>query len=186
MLELGVYNPKVHFPADPRPELENLAWFAIHVRSKCETLTQEELRYRGFEVFLPTHRVKRRWSDRVKMLDLPLFPGYLFSRFDLSGRFRVLNSPGVAQIVGFGATPVPISESEIRSVQALVASKAALVPWPYLHAGQRVRVDYGPLAGVEGIVTRAEDGKPRVVVSVTLLQRSIAAEIDRDCIGHIQ
>lgn len=188
MLNLSVPERRIYVDThlSPGPELADLAWFGIHVKSRCEALAHHELSLRGLEAFLPLQRVKRRWSDRVKTIDVPLFPGYLFCRFDLSGRVRVLNAPGVAHIVGAGFNPIPISETEIRSIQTMVASKAILVPWPYLQLGQRVRIDYGPLAGVEGVVIRAEDGRSRVVVSVTLLQRSIATEIDRDWIGRVQ
>jgi transcription antitermination factor NusG len=94
----------------------------------------------------------------------------------------VLNVPGVARIVGAGLTPIAIPDDEIRSVERLVESRMMLHPWPYLKSGQRVRIDRGPLEGLEGMVIRAADGSPRVVVSVALLQRSIAAEIDRDWI----
>jgi transcription antitermination factor NusG len=163
-------------------ELERQAWFAIHVRSKCESRAYSELSARGFEAFLPLRQVKRRWSDRDKTMDDPVFPGYLFCRFGLSNRFRVLNVPGVARIVGAGLTPIAIPDDEIRSVERLVESRMMLHPWPYLKSGQRVRIDRGPLEGLEGMVIRAADGSPRVVVSVALLQRSVAAEIDRDWI----
>jgi transcription antitermination factor NusG len=167
-------------------EVENADWFGIRVKSRCESRAHDELLLRGFETFLPLCSVRRRWSDRVKTLDVPMFRGYLFCRFAMEDRVRVLNATGVAQIVGCGSTPVPISEAEIRSVQTLVASKVACTPWPYLQAGQRVSIDDGPLAGVEGVIVRAEDGKPRVVVSVSLLLRSVAAEIERDWIGRVQ
>ena len=166
--------------------MENTDWFGIRVRSRCEVRAYEDLCLRGFEAFLPLCSVRRRWSDRVKTLQVPMFGGYLFCRFALPDRLRVLNAAGVAQIVGVGNTPVPISEAEIRSVQTLVASKVACTPWPYLQAGQRVSIDCGPLAGVEGVIIRAENGKPRVVVSVTMLLRSVAAEIEREWIGRVQ
>ncbi|MGA2153554.1 MAG: transcription termination/antitermination NusG family protein [Bryobacteraceae bacterium] len=166
--------------------LENTDWFGIRVRSRCEVRAYDDLCLRGFEAFLPLRSVRRRWSDRVKTLQVPMFGGYLFCRFALPDRLKVLNAAGVAQIVGIGNTPVPISEAEIRSVQTLVTSKVACTPWPYLQAGQRVSIDCGPLAGVEGVIIRAEDGKSRVVVSVTMLLRSIAAEIERDWIGRVQ
>jgi len=167
-------------------ELNDTAWFGIHVKSRCEFRAYADLCHRGFEPFLPLMSVRRRWSDRVKRLDLPLFPGYLFCRFSPSDRFKILNAAGVAQIVGTSKGPVPISETEIQSVQTLVGSKVALLPWPYLKAGQLVRVDNGPLTGVEGIVIQAEDGKSRVVVSVTMFQRSVAAEIERDWICFVR
>jgi len=167
-------------------ELNSTNWFGIRVKSRCEFRAHDDLRLRGFEPFLPLCSVRRRWSDRVKTLQVPMFRGYLFCRFALRDRVRVLNAAGVVQIVGCGSTPIPISETEIRSVQTLVNSKIACTPWPYLQVGQRVSIDNGPLAGVEGLIIRAESGKPRVVVSVSLLLRSVAAEIERDWIGRVQ
>jgi transcription antitermination factor NusG len=162
-----------------------MQWYAIHVSSQHEMQTHNDLCARGFEAFLPQHKVRRRWSDRVKVLDMPLFPGYLFSRFDVNDRIRVLSLPGVAQIVGSGRMPIAVEDAEIESLRTLVSSQISLAPWPYLHAGQRVAIDHGPLAGVEGIVLRAGDGKQRVVVSVTLLQRAVAAEIEREWIARV-
>jgi transcriptional antiterminator NusG len=112
-----------------------------------------------------------------------LFPGYLFCRFDASELFRILESPGVIQVIGIGRTPVPVSDTEIGAIQTMVASQLVLTPWPYLQAGQGVHIETGPLAGIQGIVVRSEVGKPRVVVSVTLLQRSVAVEVDREWIS---
>jgi transcription antitermination factor NusG len=131
------------------------------------------------EAFLPTRKVTRRWSDRVKVRDDAVFPGYLFCRLSEPDRLTVLQSPGVLQIVGNGPTPIPVAVSEIESIRVLVAAKANLTPWPYLTEGQAVRIEVGPLAGVEGLVVRSEHGNPRVVVSVTLLQRSVATEVER-------
>lgn len=167
-------------------KLNDASWFGIHVKSRCEFRAYDDLCLRGFEAFLPLWSVRRRWSDRIKKLELPLFPGYLFCRFALPDRFKVLNAAGVAQIVGIGKDPVPIGETEIRSIQTLVASKMALTPWPYLKAGQQIRIDNGPLAGVEGVVINAEDGKSRVIVSVTMFLRSVAVEIDRNWICSVR
>lgn len=87
------------------------------------------------------------------------------------------------QILGIGKTPIPVSDTEIEAIQTMVTSHLMLTPWPFLRSGQRVRIEHGPLAGIDGIVTKADDGNPRVVVSVTLLQRSIATEIERDWIS---
>ena len=158
-------------------------WYAIRTTARWEVLASDELSRRGIETYLPLCRVKHRWSDRVKIVEQPLFSGYLFGRFPLADRIRVLEAPGVRQIVGIGGAPAPIAAAEIDNLRTLVAANPLLVPWPYLHAGQKVRIHRGPLAGVEGFVVRAEKSALRVVVSVDLLQRSVAAEIDRDCIG---
>ena len=160
-------------------------WFAIRTSPRWELRASTELFQRGFEIYVPLCHVKHKWSDRTKVVDVPLFPGYLFSRFLMKDRVRVLQASGVKQILGIGETPAPISESEIDNLRTLVDARPVLVPWPYLQAGQRVRVDRGPLAGVQGFVVRAEEGSLRIVVSVDLLQRSVSAEIDRDCIGSV-
>jgi transcription antitermination factor NusG len=161
-------------------------WFAIRTSPRWELRASSELSRRGLQTYLPICRVKHTWSDRTKIIEQPLFPGYLFGRFLLADRVRVLQSPGVKQIVGIGASPSPISDTEIASLQTLVSADIPLEPWPYLPAGQRIRIDRGPLAGVEGFVVRADQGALRIVVSVDLLQRSVAAEIDRDCLGSIE
>ncbi len=153
-------------------------WFGICVHSRCEFRVRDELEWRGFENFLPVYRVRRRWSDRVKTLEYPVFPGYLFCRFHSGERGRVLRSPGVARILGCGHIPSPVSQEEIDSVRALTTSGVQLARWPYLRAGQRVRIERGPLKGVQGVILRADERTTRLVVSVDLLQRSVAAEVD--------
>jgi transcription antitermination factor NusG len=182
----GGYEHAVRREGEDGAASNALYWFGIRVRSRSEVRSYDELMLRGFQAFLPLRTVKRRWSDRTKIQPAPVFPGYVFCRFDLTERIRILSVPGVAQILGAGSNPIPIGEREIESVRAMVNSKIALVPWPYLQAGQYVRIDGGPLAGVEGRVVRADDGHPRVVVSVSLLQRAVAAEIDREWIGYVR
>ncbi len=162
-----------------------LHWFAVRTTARWEARASSDLSLRDFEVYLPLRGVRRNWSDRIKIIHEPLFPGYLFCRFHLDDRFRVLQCAGVKQIVSIGSIPTPISDGEIENIRNLVAANPVIVPWPYLPAGQRIRIDRGPLAGVEGFVVRAEEGALRIVVSVDLLQRSVAAEIDRTSIGSI-
>jgi transcription antitermination factor NusG len=159
---------------------DNLSWYAIRIRSGLSSVASATLRGKGYEEFLPLYRSRRRWSDRIKELELPLFPGYLFCRFDVSDRLMpILTTPGVIGIVGAGKTPIPVGEEEIEAIRAILRSGLAARPWPFLGIGAKVYVERGPLAGVEGIITNA-DKAYRLVVSVNLLQRSIAVEIDRD------
>ena len=154
-----------------------LPWFALHVRSRREALVADHLEGQGFECFLPLYKSTRRWSDRVKEVEQPLFPGYLFCRLNLSNRGPVLMTPGVQQIVGFGRTPAPVEEREVESIRQVLSSGLPSLPWPYLHVGERVRVNHGSLVNLEGILVNFK-GSNRVVLSVTLLQRSVALEID--------
>ena len=135
------------------------------------------LRGRGLEEFLPCYRLRSRWSDRDKEIERPLFPGYLFCRFDPYDRLPVLSTPGVVHIVGLGKMPIPVEEREVEAVRVLVRSGLSARPHPFLQVGNRVVIERGPLAGVEGTLTKVKNAH-RIVVSVTLLQRSVSAEID--------
>lgn len=153
-------------------------WYALRVRSRHEDTVTRHLQARGFESFLPLYRGQHRWCDRFKEIDLPLFPGYVFCRFDLGNRLPVLTVPGVVHALGVGKIPVPINDHEIDSIQAAVNSRLSRQPWPYLEIGHRVRIEYGPLCGVEGILLSFK-GHQRLVLSVTLLRRSVAVEVDQ-------
>ena len=152
-------------------------WYAIRVRSQHEDVIARHLRVRGMESFLPLYRERRRWSDRFKEIDLPLFPGYVFCRFDPQNRLPVLTVPGVVLVVGVGRNPVPIDETEIEAIQTAVKSGYPTQPSPFLQIGHKVRIEHGPLCGTEGILTGFR-GHLRLVLSITLLQRSVAVEID--------
>jgi transcription antitermination factor NusG len=152
-------------------------WFALQVRTRHEAGVADQLSGQGYDRFLPLYKLRKRWSDRIKEVDAPLFPGYLFCRFNPHDRLPILKTPGVIQIVGFQSGPAAVDESEIRSIQSLVAAGVPHQPWPFLAAGDRVRIESGPLLGLEGILTEVRSSY-RLVLSVTLLQRSVAVEID--------
>jgi transcription antitermination factor NusG len=154
-------------------------WYALRVKSNCEKLVATAVRNKGFEEFLPLHRSCHRWSDRLKSVELPLFPGYTFCRIDPNFRLPILTIPGALNFVGIGKVPVPIEDSEITAIQNAVRSGLPAEPWAYLNVGQLVRLDDGPLAGLEGILIETRK-QYRIVVSVTLLQRSVAVEIERN------
>ena len=166
------------------PDMSQISWFALNTKARYEDLVAKQVRGKGYEVFLPVYNTRRRWSDRVKELEVPLFPGYLFCRFDPLNRLPILTTPGVIQIVGFGKTPIPVDESEILALQAAVRTSTAREPWPFLQVGDKVRVECGPLSGVEGILLNIKGGR-RLVLSVTLLQRSVALEIDASWVVSI-
>jgi len=160
---------------------EGMLWYALNVRTRFEKVVARNLRGKGYEEFLPTYTRSSRWSDRVKQIELPLFPGYVFCRFNPHDRLPILTIPGVNAVVGFGKTFMPVQESELHSVRAVVQSGVFCEPWPYVEVGQRVVVERGPLAGTEGLVTMVKNTY-RLVISVNMLQRSVAVEIDRDCL----
>ena len=166
-------------PATTSSNPDELRWYALRTRSRFESVTAAALRDKGFVEFLPIWRSRRQWSDRVKELDLPLFPGYVFCRFSARDPYPVLNSPGVVHIVSAGTRPVPIDDREIESVRTICTADVYALPWTELVTGQRLVIVKGPLKGVEGTLVRLKDHY-RVVVSISLLQRSISAELQRD------
>lgn len=160
-----------------KPETNMRSWFALQTRSRYEQFAAAHLRSKGYELFLPVYTSRRRWSDRIKELELPLFPGYVFCKFDLLNRLPILVTPGVVQVIGSGKNPIPIDDAEIAALQAVVQSELPRQPWPFLQVGQKVKIAYGPLSGFEGILVNLK-GNHRLVLSVGLLRRSVAVEID--------
>jgi transcription antitermination factor NusG len=152
-------------------------WFALKVRSRAEKSAEGALQTRGFEAFCPTSPERRKYSDRIKQLHSPLFPGYVFCRLHWNHRLPVLSTSTVEYIVGFGQEPTPVSLAEIKALQLLSRSGAQCQSHAFLQVGQRVRLQSGPLANLEGILVGTR-GNHRLVVSVELLQRSVSTEID--------
>jgi transcription antitermination factor NusG len=161
-------------PDEPR-------WYAVRTKSRFEAVTAAALRDKGFIEFLPVWRSCRQWSDRVKQLDLPLFPGYVFCRFSARDTYPVLNSPGVVHIVSAGTRLIPVEDGEIEGVRTICAAGVSAFPWNEGVAGQRLMIVRGPLKGVEGTLIRVKD-QYRLLVSISILQRSVSAELQRDWI----
>jgi transcription antitermination factor NusG len=159
-------------------------WFAIQVRTRHEMGVADHLQAIGYESFLPLYKARRLWSDRIKHVDSPLFPGYIFCRFNSQNWLPILKSPGVIQVVGYNRVPVPIEDFEIEAIRTLGASGLPNQPWPFPKVGDRVRIESGPLRGVEGILVESKNLQ-HFVVSVTLLQRSVAVQIDSSCLTSL-
>jgi transcription antitermination factor NusG len=158
------------------------SWFALTVGPSHERRAERSLLNQGFDAYLPVYRVRRQWSDRVKNLDTPLFPGYVFCRFAYDDRIRVLNAPGVRSVVTTGRDPAPVDEEELSAVRSLLASGRPLLPWPYLRIGQKVIIRDGQFASLRGVIVRAKDSW-RVVVSVEALNCSVSIEVDADLVA---
>jgi transcription antitermination factor NusG len=153
------------------------SWYATYTNPRHEKLVAQQMEARHIESFLPLYRSVRRWKDRRKQLELPLFPGYVFVRISLRERLRVLNLPGVIHIVTFNGKPAVLPESDIESLREGLSKNAVVQPHPYLKVGRRVRVMAGPMYGIEGILVRRKE-KFRVVINIDLLMRSVAVEVD--------
>ena len=154
------------------------AWYALTTRIGRERHVSTLLGLREFEVFLPCHRTRHRWSDRFKESETPFFPGYLFCHFDVSNKLPILIVPGVISIVGIGRKPIPIAQDEIESLRSVVRSGLPAQSCSFVEVGQRVHLHDGPLRGSSGTIVESAPEKNRLVVSVTLLKRSIAVNID--------
>ena len=159
-------------------------WYAVRVRSEHEDVVARQLRVRGLETFLPLYSRQHRDSDQFREVELPLFPGYVLCQFDPVNRLAVLTVPGVVHLVGAGNRPLPIDETEIAAMQAATRSGLPTQPWPFLETGQKVRIEYGPLCGIEGILLGFRSHQ-RLVLSITLLQRSVAVEITGERVGPL-
>lgn len=160
-------------------------WYCIRTRSNFERITAAALDTRGYQPFLPIYRRVRQWSDRIVESHAPLFPGYLFCRFDIRQRTPILTAPGVVSIIGVAGEPVAIPEDEIEAIRLLIHSGLPLATATYFREGQRVRINRGALEGVEGTLMKIK-GAARFVVSIGLLQRSVTVEIDPSFVGGEQ
>jgi transcription antitermination factor NusG len=152
-------------------------WYAAYTCANHEKSVAAQLDARAVDYFLPTYASVRRWKDRRVTLQLPLFPGYVFVHMELRNRLGVLQVPGVAKLVGFGGAPVALPSTEIESLRAGLAAGTRAEPHPYLNVGRRVRIKRGSFSGLEGVLLRWK-GNWRVVVSLELVQRSVAVDVD--------
>ncbi|MBN9659367.1 MAG: UpxY family transcription antiterminator [Acidobacteria bacterium] len=161
------------------------AWYALTVRPQHEKTVELALVAKGLTTYLPVFETVRKWSDRFKKLVVPLFPGYIFCRFDTSSRVQVLRTPGVISIVSAGQNPTPVPDAQVEAVQKMLASGSPVEPCRYLQEGERVRIEEGPMAGIEGILLEVRDAC-RLVVSIELFQRSVSVQIHRESVVPVR
>ncbi len=160
-------------------------WYAVYTKHQHEKSATNFLTRKGFEVLLPLYRAPHRWKDRVQVVALPVFPCYLFLRTKLERKLEILQTPGVFWLVGNGGHASLMPNCEIESIRKITESSEWFEPHPYLKSGDRVRVLSGPLAGVEGILTRIKN-RYRVVLSVELLQKAVAVEVDISAVERLE
>jgi transcription antitermination factor NusG len=160
----------------PAPSLEQ-HWYAAYTCANHEKRVAAEVEARDVEHFLPVYASVRRWKDRRVSLELPLFPGYVFVRLALRDRVRVLQIPSVVRLVGFNGQPAALPDEEMEILRSGLSQRLRAEPHPFLTVGRRVRITGGPFAGLEGILQRKKNSL-RVVVSLSLIQRSVAVDVD--------
>jgi len=157
--------------------LLEVRWYAAYTCAKHEKRVAAELEAREVEHFLPLYSSARRWKDRRVTLDLPLFPGYVFVRLALCNRLRVMQIPSVVRLVGFNGLPAALPDEELEILRWGLCQRLRAEPHPFLTVGRRVRITGGPFAGLEGVLKRKKNSL-RVVVSLGLIQRSVAVDVD--------
>lgn len=158
-----------------------LPWYAVQTRARHEKTVSKYLRLQGVEEFLPLYKSRREWSDRVQVVELPLFGGYIFCRLDTRALGSVLTAPGVIHVLGYGSSPVPVPEGEIAAIRRLLDIDAQVLPCPYLKEGMQVRIRSGAMQGLEGRLERIKN-RCRLILSVHLLQRSVSLEVDPESV----
>src|SRR5262244_1162148 len=153
-------------------------WYAVYTCPRHEKFVARQVTGQGIECLLPLYRSVRRWKDRRKVLELPLFPGYVFLQIALRDRVEVLRLPGVVNLVSFNGAPAPLQDSEVEVLRRGFGGET-VKPHPFVKVGKRVRVRNGPMAGLEGVLVRRKDSC-RVVLSVELIQRAVAVEVNEE------
>jgi transcription antitermination factor NusG len=154
--------------------------YALRVKPRHEKSVAHALELQGYEQFLPLYERRYRWvhanSRTVRVRRLPLFPTYVFCRFDAERCLPIVKTPGVLNIVSFARNPVPLAETEIAAVQRIAESRCPVAPHPLLQIGSYVRIRQGPLSGLSGFLERVKD-RCHLVVGVSLLQRAVSVEV---------
>lgn len=152
-------------------------WYALYTYPRHEKAVREQLRSRCVEVFLPTFTRVSQWRDRKVKINDPVFPGYVFTRIQLSERSRVLCVPGVVRMLSYNGAPAPIDDSELEAVKLCLERGVAIEVQPFLEVGERVRVRSGVLMGVEGLISHSAKNRT-LIVPISLINQSVAVEVD--------
>jgi transcriptional antiterminator NusG len=173
-----IENNQLGLKADSR------SWYAIHTCSRHEAKVQSALEQKNLETFLPRVTVPSRRRDRKLLIEVPLFPGYLFVRTELDIRtyYQIVTAGGVVRLLGQKGAPLPVPQEKIDSIKIIVASEHLYYPWKFLESGRQVRVVEGPLAGAIGVILTRKEKKSRLVVAVELFQRSVAVELEDEAV----
>jgi transcription antitermination factor NusG len=174
--ELQETTGAAQFPEGCDVTCPGIPWYAAYTCPRHEKYVAQQLVQRHIGSFLPLYSSVRRWKDRRKRLDLPLFPGYVFVQMTERNRLDILRLPGVVQLVSFQGKPAEIAPVEIEALRRGTTGSVVVHPHPYLKEGRRVRIVNGPMTGTEGIFVRRKH-QTRLVISISLIQRSVAMEV---------
>lgn len=159
-------------------------WFAVRVKRSLEISVASCLQSAGYETLLPLRRIPRKWSDRIKILEAPIFPGYIFCEFDPYQPLPVEMIPGVMGIVSFANKLAEVDRKEIEAIRSVLVTGIGVDSWPRLEPGCQVEIEDGPLRGLVGVVIK-ENSEYRLLLSISLLNRCLAVEIDREWVRSL-
>jgi transcription antitermination factor NusG len=170
---------QIVLPSAPGESLDGCNWFAVHTRARHERVVATQLREKGVTTFYPTVKETHHWSDRKKVVELPLFGCYVFVKIPPTPekRLEVLRVNSVLSFVGVRGQGLPIPDDQILSVQTVLQEKLNFSAYPFLKIGQRVRIRSGALTGMEGILV-SRNGDRTLVISVEAIQRSLAVRVE--------
>lgn len=157
-------------------------WYVLYTKSRHEKFVESELIRKGVEAFTPRVVFKRRWSDRIKLIEEPLFKSYCFAKFFLYDKIKVVSQTGIVNIVHFNNQYIPVRDSVINSLKILIKNRVKLDPSPYLKVGDKVVIKKGPLKGIEGFIIEKRNKNTAIVVSVDAIAASVKCVIDTDCV----
>jgi transcription antitermination factor NusG len=158
-------------------------WYALEVKSLREISVSRLLRAKGYEEFTPCYTLQRRQLDRTRLVEVPYLPGYVLCRYDGANNAKIVTTPGVIRIVKFCNAPAVIPEEEIRSLKIVTESGIGAKAYPFFNCGQKVEIQSGPLQGAKGRIAVVQKNC-KLVVSIELLQRSIAVSVDQRWVVH--
>lgn len=159
-------------------QLENPYWYVLHTKCHHEKSAALRLEGKGFEPFVPVRTIVRKWKDRKKKVEFPIFPGYLFIKMPLIKKIEVLQTPGIVRIVGQGR-PETVSENQIHAIRTIIQAEFEYDPYPYLVPGIDVEVIRGPLKGVRGVLEEKRS-KHRLIINLEMINNCVATEIDAE------
>ncbi len=168
------------FKQESTPDIK--MWYVLYTKSRHEKFVEAELLKKGIEAFTPKITLKKRWSDRTKIIEEPLFKSYCFARFSLYDKRAIVSQDGVVKIVNFNRRYIPIDDCVIDSLKILIANELKIDPCPYLKTGDRVVIKKGPLRGFEGFITEKRKNNTELVISVDAIRTSVKCVVDVDCV----
>ncbi|MEA3489005.1 MAG: UpxY family transcription antiterminator [Candidatus Omnitrophota bacterium] len=164
---------------------DKVKWYVLYTKPRHEKFVESEFLKRGVDAFTPKITLRRRWSDRIKEVEEPLFKGYCFAKFPLKDKRNIVSLPGVVDIVNFSKKYVPVEDSVIRSLKIMIDNDLKMDPCPYIAKGDFVSIRKGPFKGLEGYVIEKRNKNTTLVVSIDAIAAAVKCVIDMDFVDLV-